>query len=84
LIGSAEVSNTTGIVVAAALAVKCRRTTDKNYRNLAMDQIGHQCREPIDLIVRPAVIDRDILAFDVTCFMQTSAERGRGKRYPIG
>ena len=40
------------------------------------NQFGHQSRQPINLIVRIAVFDRDVLALDEACFLQTLAERG--------
>src|SRR5262249_38143673 len=39
------------------------------------DEIGDQCRESVVLTFRPTVFDRHILAFDITRFLQTLAER---------
>jgi hypothetical protein len=61
-----------------------RRTTGNNYSGLPTDQIGHHRSEPIKLVIRPAVFDRYVLAFDITRFAQTLAERGRRKWYSIG
>jgi hypothetical protein len=61
-----------------------RRTTGNNCSGLSMDQIGHHRRQPIELIIRPAVFDRYILAFDITRLTQALAKRGRRKWYPIG
>jgi hypothetical protein len=41
-----------------------------------MNQIRRHRREPITSAFRPAVFDRDVLAFDEACFLQAVAERG--------
>src|SRR5262249_40672611 len=38
------------------------------------NQIGRQIRQPTDLIVRPAIFDRYVLALNVAHFTQASAE----------
>jgi hypothetical protein len=40
-----------------------------------MNQISRERRQPIDLVVRPAVFDNDVLALDETCFLQTLGGR---------
>jgi hypothetical protein len=47
-----------------------------------VDQIADYCRQPIQLVVRPAVFDRYILSFDIARLAQALAERADGKRYP--
>ena len=44
------------------------------------NQIGHQSRQPIGLILRRAEFDRDVLALDEACFLQALAERGHEVR----
>src|SRR4029079_3811533 len=38
-------------------------------------QIGRHCRQPIELIVRPAILHADILAFDESGLVQALPER---------
>jgi hypothetical protein len=42
-----------------------------------VDQIGHQLRHPIDLILGPAVGNRHVLALDVAGLLQTLAKRAQ-------
>src|SRR4051812_10670928 len=44
--------------------------------DLAADEIGGQCGQPIVMALRPAVFDRQILSLDVAGFAQSLAERG--------
>jgi hypothetical protein len=37
-----------------------------DHVDLAIDEIGRQCEEPIIMALRPAVFDRDVLSLDVT------------------
>ena len=59
---------------------RCKRTirtlqyNDHGY--LTADQFGEQRREPIVSTLCPPVLDRQVLAFDVTGFLQASAESG--------
>jgi hypothetical protein len=53
-------------------------------RHPAADQIGRQFRQPIVLILRPAVLDRHVLALDVAGFVQPFAKRRRTMRHRIG
>ena len=43
--------------------------------HLAADQIGRHCRQPIVLVVRPAILDSHVLALDETGFAQALPER---------
>ena len=53
------------------LCRKRRRSAGRgNHGHLTMNQIGRHCRQPIVLVFRPAVFDRDVLALDVTGFAQ--------------
>jgi hypothetical protein len=62
----------------------CRRSAGerRDHLDLAADEVGGQCRQPIGVALRPAVFDRDVLTFDVAGFVQSLAERGhiRGNR----
>ena len=44
-----------------------------DHGDLAANQIGHQFRQPIELIFGPAIFDRDVLAFDIAGFFQALA-----------
>ena len=59
-----------------------RATRDRDDRgDLSTSQVGRQRWKPIDLIVRPAVFDRYVLALDMTGFLQTLAKcRADGPR----
>ena len=43
---------------------------------MMIEQIGHECRQPLIVAFRPAIFDRQVLAFDVSGFFQALAERG--------
>src|SRR5262245_20050521 len=45
-----------------------------DYRDLSANQFGSQHREPIELILGPAVYDRHVLALDVAGVLQALAE----------
>ena len=79
LIGSPPVVNTIGTVVVAAFAASAEEVAD-NHSHRPVNQIGHQCRQPIELIVGPAVFNRDILALYEAHFLQALAERGHEVR----
>ena len=42
-------------------------------RDLAVDEIGRQCRQPIELAVSPTILDGDVSALDVARFAQAAA-----------
>ena len=44
--------------------------------DLAADEVGGQCGQPIIVALRPAVFDRHVLALDIAGFAQPLAERG--------
>ena len=54
-----------------------RTAVHDDHGDRQANQIGHQRRQAIYLILRIAVFDRDVLALDEACFLQTLAERGR-------
>ena len=45
-----------------------------DHGDLPANQIGRQRRQPVDLILGPAVFDRDVLAFDIAGVLQALAK----------
>ena len=56
----------------------------RDHGHLSAHQIGQQCRQAIILALQPAILDRQVLAFDVADFVEAFAERGRTGRGAIG
>src|SRR5262249_49368999 len=54
-----------------------------NYRRTPADQIRCQCRQPVELIFRPTVFDRDILALAKAGLFQTFAKCAQAVRESI-
>ena len=52
--------------------------------NLSANQFRRECRQPIDLALRPAVFDRDVLALDVAGLLQALAECAQTVREWVG
>src|SRR5262249_7034945 len=50
-----------------------------DHSHLPLRQIRRECRQPIELVLRPAKFDRDVVAVDEPGFLQTVAEG----RYPV-
>src|SRR5262249_6161206 len=75
--GSVPTLKTMGIVVVAPLGREHGRSASArdDHAHLPADEIGDQCRESVVLTFRPTVFDRHILAFAITRFLQTLAER---------
>ena len=80
LTGSPPVAKTIGTVVVAALAASAAMLFADDHGHRPANQISHQRRQPIRLIFRRAVFDRDVLALDEACFLQALAERGHEVR----
>ena len=55
-----------------------------DHGHLTADQVGHQRRQPIVLALQPVVLDRHVLALDVTGFAEAFAERGHIARVAFG
>jgi hypothetical protein len=55
-----------------------------DHRHLAADQIGRQHRQLIVLAVRPAELDRQIVALDIAGFTQPLAHRAHPVCEPFG
>src|SRR5262249_41556425 len=54
---------------------RCRRSAGReDHVNLAPDELGGQCRQPIIVALRPAIFDRQILSLDIVGFTQSLAE----------
>ena len=70
LTGSPPVANTIGTVFVAALAAIATRLSRDDRCHLPADQISNQNRQLITLIVRIAILDRDVLAFDEARFFR--------------
>ena len=59
------------------LDCKCRRSsTCHNHRHLASNQIGGRGRQPIVLIVSPAIFDRHVATLDISELFQAELECG--------
>src|ERR1700730_16517218 len=48
-----------------------------DHRHLTAYQIGCEVGQSVGLVLRPAIVDRQILAFDITSFFQALAERAQ-------
>ena len=64
-----------GIVVVAALAASAAGVSGRgDHGDPSANQIGRQRRQPIDLILGPAVFDRHVLALDIAGVLQALAK----------
>ena len=52
--------------------------------DLAADEIGGQRRQPIVVKLRPAVLDGQVLPFDIAGLTQTLSERGQQRSVRVG
>jgi hypothetical protein len=52
----------------------------RDHSCLVANQIGCEGWQSINLIFRPAIFNRDVLAVDVACFAEALAERGHHRR----
>jgi hypothetical protein len=60
-----------------AFRCHCRRCTAReDHVYLATNEVGGQSRQPVIIVLRPAVFDRHILSLDVAGFAQSLVERG--------
>ena len=57
---------------------------DGDHRDLSADQVGRQRRQPVVLLLRPAIFDRDVAALDIAGFAQALAERVQPARVAAG
>src|SRR5262245_54177437 len=55
-----------------------------DYGDLLMDQIGRQRRQPMVLLLRPAILDGDIPTFDKAGFAQALAKGAHPTRVQVG
>jgi hypothetical protein len=58
------------------LGRECRSNVPDDHGHRAANYISHQRRQSILLTLRRSEFDRDVLALDEACFLQTLAERG--------
>ena len=60
------------MVAGAALAAITGAVTAvrRDHRNPFARHIGREVRQPIELILGPAVLDRNILSLDIACVLQ--------------
>ncbi|MFL5001197.1 MAG: hypothetical protein ACJ8DY_12510 [Xanthobacteraceae bacterium] len=65
-----------GVVGRCRLGRLYRNAVPDDHSRLTNDQIRRQRRQPIAHAVRPAVLDRDVLAFDESGFLQALPEGG--------
>ena len=68
-------TNMIGVVAVAALTACGTAPPPNDHGHLPADEIGRQSRQPIWLIVRPAILDGDVLAFDESSVVETLPER---------
>ena len=59
-----------------AFAARAAGGAGHDHVDLAADEVGGQCGQPIIATLRPAVFDRHILSLDIAGFAQSLAERG--------
>ena len=72
---------TMGIVVVAALAANAAEAAGRgDHGDPSANQIGRQRRQPIDLILGPAVFDRHVLALDIAGVLQALAKSAQTVR----
>ena len=53
----------------------CRDGARRDHVDLAADEVGSQCRQPIIVAFRKAVFDRHVLSLDIAGFAQSMMER---------
>ena len=83
--GSTAVTKTIGMVLVAAFAANAPGLTGLgDHGDLPADQIGRQRRQPIVLLLRPAIFDRDIAALDKAGVTQALAEPGQPAGVAVG
>src|SRR5262245_6558784 len=76
LTGSSPVMKTMGIVAVAAFAANAEAvpTNRGDHGDLSAHQVSCQCRQPFNLILGPAILDRNILALDIARFIKALAK----------
>jgi hypothetical protein len=82
--GSSPLRNVIGIVLVAASAGAIDGLLATDHRYPAADQVGGERRQPVIDIVRPAILDRDVLAFGKAGFLEALLERGRHRAVTLG
>ena len=83
--GSAPVSKTIGMRRGRSLGCKRGRSRGRgDHGHLTMNQIGRHRRQPIIVVLGPAVFDRHVLTVTVTGFAQPCEKRGQLSRVTSG
>jgi hypothetical protein len=54
-----------------------------NHGNLSTDQVGRQCWQPVVLLLRPTIFDRNVAAFDIAGFGKALAKRAQAASVPV-
>ena len=76
---------TMGIVVVAALAANAAMLhRGGDHGDLPANQIGRQRRQPIELILGPAVFDRHVLALDIAGVFEALTKSAQTLRVAVG
>ena len=63
---------------------RCRAPRHRDEAHLPANQIGHQGRKPIELVVGRAGVDRHVLALDVADFGEAAAECAQTRGEIVG
>ena len=63
-----------GTVAVAALAASRGASRCRDHSDLSAHQFARQCRQSIQLIVGPAILDRHVLTLDIAGLLQALAE----------
>src|SRR5262249_9881630 len=88
LTGSSATAKTMGIVVVAALAANATAgpplVVIGDQPNPSANQLGRQRRQPVHLILGPAVFDRHILALDIAGVFEAPAKSAQPVRHRVG
>src|SRR5438132_1301808 len=85
LTGSSATTNANGSGGGCRLDSKDRGCAGRGDQgDVATNQLPCECRQPVDLILRPAVFDRHIHAFDIAAVLQTLPKCAQTIRIPVG
>ena len=61
-----------------------RGTDRENDRNISLNEIGRERRQPIELAVRRAIDDREVAAFEIAAVVEALVEMTKLLRRQIG
>jgi hypothetical protein len=74
--GSPPATNTIGTDDGSGLGRGRRTLVADNHSHLALDQVRHETWQSTILVVRVAILDRNVLAFDEASLLQAGTECG--------